>query len=132
MKTDKFTMIFSIILLIIVFIIHNKKYNSGTFFINYEEAKIYSIEKNKPLFICFNSSLSNQKISDFKKIKEDYVVCILDLESDKDIFKKYNITKIPSYMVVDNKNKIICKEEGYREKNMLFEWLSKLRENSIK
>lgn len=125
-------MVLSIMLLALVLIVHNKKHSNSTFFINYEEAKIYSVEKEKPLFICFNSSLSSQKISDFKKIKEDYVVCILDVERDKDIFKKYNITKIPSYIVVDNKNKIICKEEGYKEKNMLFEWLSKLRENGIK
>jgi thioredoxin-related protein len=131
MKIDKFNMLFSLVLLFVVLNIYTQKNNNSTFFINYEEAKIYSAQKDKPLFICFNSSLSNQKISDFKKIKEDYIVCILDLEKDKDVFEKYNITKIPSYIVLDRKNKTICKEEGYKDKKILFDWLSKLRENNF-
>lgn len=112
--------------------LHNNKKYSKDFFINLEEAKKYSVEKDKPLFICFNSTLSDQNISDFKKIKDNYIICILDLEKDKEEFKKYNITKIPSYIVIDNKNKMICKEEGYKEKNKLFEWLYKLRKEESK
>ncbi len=99
------------------------------FYIDYDIAKKESIKQDKLLFICFNSSLSNQKISDFKKIKEEYIVCVLDLEKDKKIFEKYNIKEVPTYAVIDPVKKHICIEEGHKEKSKLFEWLNQLRKN---
>jgi hypothetical protein len=128
MKTDKFNLFFSITLLLLILIINNnKKYDN--FFIDYSEAKLESLKQNKLLFICFNSSLSNQEISDFKKIKNNYIVCILDLEKDKEVFDKYNIKEIPTYAIIDPVKKEICIEEGHKEKKKLFEWLNQFRKN---
>lgn len=128
MKIDKFNLFFSLCLLLLILIINNNK-KENNFFIDYSLAKIESIKKEKLLFICFNSSLSSQEISDFKKLKQNYIVCILDLEKDKEIFKKYNIKEIPTYAVIDPIKKQICIEEGYKEKRKLFEWLNQFRKN---
>lgn len=127
MKTDKFNMVFSIILLFLALTMLNNKQES--FFIDYNEAKKQSVEEKKPLLIYFNKSLNDQKISYLSKIKKEYVVCILDYESNKEIFDKFNIKTIPSIVLEDEENKIICKEEGYLEKNKLIELLNKFRKS---
>lgn len=127
MKTDKFNMVFSIILLFLALTIF--KNNNISFFIDYNEAKKQSLQEKKPLLIYFNNSLNDQKIYYLNKVKKEYIICILDYESNKEIFEKFDIKTIPSVVLEDEENKIICKEEGYLEKNKLIEFLNKFRKN---
>jgi len=129
MRIDKFNMFFSLVLLLLVLIlINNNAKVNNSIFTDYAIAKKASIKENKPLFVCFNSSLSKQKISDFKQIKKKYIICILDYEKDKELFEKYKIKEIPTYAVLYIDNKIVI-ESGYKEKRKLFEWLNQLGKN---
>jgi len=117
-------LIFPITIILLMFLIENK--NTGTLYLDFCEAKNTSLIEKKPLLIIFDNK-SKQEISTIKNIK-DYVVCFLDYEENKKIIEEYKINKIPSYVIIDNITNSVYKEEGYKNKNKLIEWLFQIKQ----
>lgn len=117
-------LIFPITILLLFFLLEKK--DVSTFYLNFDEAKNTSIQENKPLLVIFDKE-SRGDISSVRNIK-GYVVCFLDYEENKEIIEEYKIKKIPSYLIIDNKKNVVYKEEGYKNKNKLFEWLAQIKE----
>lgn len=119
MKNTKFNSLITLSLTILLAIIVLK--NNYAFYTNYEEAKTKSLSENKPLLIYFYSE--KEKIFNLKEIEKDYIICFLNYEKNKKISEVFKIEKLPSYVVVDNNTKEICKIEGEESKQKILRWL---------
>lgn len=53
----------------------------------------------------------------------NYVICIIDYKENSQIIKKYNISKLPSYVLIDNEGNLIKEGYGYQTKNIFIKWL---------
>lgn len=114
-------LIFPLTILLLLLLINRNIENNNTFFIDIKEAKQTSLLEDKPLLIIFDQSISDE-VKQISNIK-DYVICLLEYEKNRSIFEEYQIKKIPSYVVVDNRTNVIYKEEGRKNKKFLLEWL---------
>lgn len=117
-------LIFPITILLLIFLLDKKDIND--LYLDLEEAKQVSSSENKPLLVIIDNK-SMGEVNSIKNIK-GYIVCFLDYEKDKKIIEEYKIKKIPSYIIIDNKTNVVYKEEGYRNKNKLIEWLVQIKE----
>jgi thiol-disulfide isomerase/thioredoxin len=102
---------------------------SDTFVLNsLTEAKNLSKKMNKPILLIFGMdscnfciSLKKDLNSVLKKDVDNFIVCYLDVKSNQDLKKEYDINLIPdSRIILDEKTSSIIK--GYRTKDYK-EWL---------
>jgi len=101
--------------------------------LTYQEALEASKNTNKDILLLVDAKwcgycakfkdevLSEEEVKN--KMKE-YVVCSLDYKSNMDIIKKYNIKKLPTYILIDEDEKIIKEGYGYQTRRLFLDWLN--------
>jgi thiol:disulfide interchange protein len=110
----------------------NKNSEISETYLDLDEAKEASKQLNKDILILFETSWCSackrfkaESFSD-NKIEEEmnkYVVCLLDIDKDLDIAKKFNIKSFPCYLIIDSEDHIKKRGSGYKSTNMFFNWL---------
>lgn len=70
---------------------------------------------------CVNCALLKKDLADNVNLK-DIIVCILNIDNNKDLAKNFHIRKIPASILIDNKI-IISKYIGYDNINNYSDWL---------
>jgi thiol:disulfide interchange protein len=101
-------------------------------YLDLDEAREASKQLNKDILILFETSwcstckrfkkenFSNNKI---EEEMNNYVVCLLDIEKDEKIAKKFNIKSLPYYLIIDSNDNVKKQGSGYKSTNMFFNWL---------
>jgi len=101
--------------------------------LTYQEALEASKNTNKDILLLVDAKwcgycakfkdevLSEEEVKN--KMKE-YVVCSLDYKSNMDIIKKYNIRKLPTYILIDKDENIIKEGYGYQTRRLFLDWLN--------
>jgi thiol:disulfide interchange protein len=101
-------------------------------YLDLAEAKEASKQLNKDILILFETSwcstckrfkresFSNNKI---EEEMNNYIVCLLDIEKDEKIAKKFNVKSFPCYLIIDSNDNIKKQGSGYKSTNMFFNWL---------
>lgn len=136
------TLLLPLFALILILMINNKKneqyrINENTqkiseTYLDLEEAKKASEQLNKDILILFETSWCSAcrrfKTESFSnnKIKEEmgnYVICLLDIEKDSQIAKRFDIKSFPCYLIVDSNYNVKKRGSGYQSTNMFFNWL---------
>jgi thioredoxin-related protein len=115
----------------------NKNSEISETYLDLAEAKEASKQLNKDILILFETSwcstckrfkrenFSNNKI---EEEMNNYIVCLLDVEKDLQIAKKFNIKSFPCYLIIDSEDHIKKIGSGYKSTNMFFNWL-KIKNN---
>ena len=100
----------------------------------YQEALEESKTSNKNILLLVDAKwcgyctrfkeevLSEEEVKN--KMKE-YVVCLLDYKSNHDVIKKYNIKKLPTYMLIDKEENVLKEGYGYQNRGLFLNWLNK-------
>jgi len=126
MKNKKFNSLITLSLTILLAIVVLRDSNFF-YYENFYIAQKQSLTKNKPLLIYFYSE--KEKLN-LKEIEKDYIICFLNYEKNKNIFEKFKLEKLPSYVIINNETKEICKIEGEQSKQSILRWLINLRKNT--
>lgn len=98
----------------------------------YEEAVKISKIENKKIFLLFygeycgpcNKIKEELTKPEVLRILDNYVVCYVDLLKEKELRKKYNINSVPTFFILDQNEKIIKKNSGYKDSVYLSNWLT--------
>ena len=87
------------------------------------EAQKLSQQTQQPILLIFGSEscnfcsfLKNDLDSVLKKDVENFIVCYLDIKSDPELKKQYNVTLIPDSRIISN-DKTVFSIKGYNQKN---------------
>ena len=100
----------------------------------YKDALEEGKKLEKDVFVLFSASwchwcnkmkdetLSNNEI---KEAMQKYVVYIADLDEEKSLANKFNVSSVPSYIVIDSENEKIRKQgSGFKGVNEFKRWLN--------
>ena len=138
------------ICLLLIFLTNKKNENVLITKENYNQEKIYTAEQindykevlsaannsNQKILIIFCSKwcipcqkmehevFSTSKIKNKIKQKELlYLTIDIDLDKNKEIVSKYNVKTIPFYVIIDKKENILKKDEGFKSSREFNNWL---------
>jgi len=101
-------------------------------FSNYQEAIAAAKKHNRPLFLYFGAewcgwckkmkeTLSSPEVKD--KLGKEYVTCLIDTDKDRATARKYKVSGIPAYMVVDGSETVVIRDSGFKSKDDMLVWL---------
>ena len=102
-------------------------------FTNYKEALEASKKYNRPMFLYFGAdwcgfckklkaeTLSDAGIKD--KLSKEYITYFVNVDKDRTTARKYKVSGIPAYMVVDSSETIIVRDSGFKSKEEMMTWL---------
>lgn len=102
-------------------------------FTNYQEALDAAKKYDRPIFLYFGAdwcgwckkmkgeTLSDAVVKD--KLSKEYVTCIIDTDKDRATAKKYKVSGIPAYMVIDSSETVIVRDSGFKSKDDFISWL---------
>jgi thioredoxin-related protein len=99
---------------------------------SYDDSLILAKNQNKKLIVFFTADYcgwcKKQKEVAFdpdvvNELNKDYIVCYVDTVENKDISGKYKVRTIPAYFIVDEKENVIKKNVGYKNKADFLRWL---------
>ena len=138
------------ICLLLIFLTNKKNENVLITKENYNQEKIYTAEQindykeilsaanksNQKILLVFFSKwcipcqkmehevFSTSKIKNKIKQKELlYLTIDIDLDKNKEIVSKYNVKAIPFYAIIDKKENIVKKDEGFKGSREFNNWL---------
>lgn len=101
---------------------------------SYEEALLNAKKYKRPIFIYFgatwcgycvkmtNETLNEAEVKD--KLSKEYIVYIVDTDIDKNTTKKFKISGIPQYVIINDDESIELKAAGFKPKQEFLSWLS--------
>lgn len=98
---------------------------------SYKDALVLAKSENKKIFLYFSGEYCHHcqrqkevfiKDDVVEKLK-NYIICYVDLVEDKEIANKYNVRSVPSYFIIDENEKIIKKNTGYKDSSNFLNWL---------
>ena len=102
-------------------------------FATYSEALEASKKYNRPMFLYFKANwcgwchkMSDETLSQpevKERLGKEFVVCIIDTDVDKTTARKYQVTGIPSYMVVSSNEVALIRDSGFKSKSDFLQWL---------
>ena len=100
---------------------------------DYEESLKIAKESNKKVFLLFygefcgpcNSIKEELMKPEVLQVLDEYVVCYVDLVKEKDLRKKYGVKSVPTFFIIDQNEKIIKKESGYKDAKYMMNWLTR-------
>lgn len=78
-----------------------------TYELSINEAITESNDRKKPVLAIFTAKwcghcrILKNEISDNKNNFENYIVCYIDYDTNKDLAKKYNVSTIPNSIILD-------------------------------
>ncbi len=138
------------ICLLLIFLTNKKNENVLITKENYNKEKLYTAEQindykeiisaannsNQKILLVFFSKwcipcqkmehevFSTSKIKNKIKQKELlYLTIDIDLDKNKEIVSKYNVKAIPFYVIIDKKENIVKKDEGFKSSREFNNWL---------
>lgn len=106
--------------------------NSAKWYTDINEAMKVAATTNKKIFVDFMATwcgpckmLDREVLqkSDFKKYGSKLVLLRVDVDAQADVAKKYNITAMPTQMVLDSKGNVLGQTVGYGGPGAFYSWL---------
>jgi thiol:disulfide interchange protein DsbD len=95
---------------------------------NHNIAVDISKEQNKPLLLIFSADwcdyctkLKTEILSTNET--SDYVSCIIDVDNNKDLVKKYKVRILPTSIVIKDGEQVIKSKTGFQGKKDYLKWL---------
>lgn len=110
---------------------NNKKeqsINISETYLNLEEAKLASKELKKDILVIFETDWCGtcrklkESIFDTKEL-DNYIICFLDVDKDKEIAESYIVKSLPYYVIVDSNGIVKKRGSGYKSKSIFLKWL---------
>lgn len=101
---------------------------------NFKEAIEKSKENKMDVLVFFVSDscgfcqkLKKETLSDdsVKELMKKYVVVFIDSDKDREHIKKYKVTGLPTYIIVNQDEKQLQFGSGFLNKNQFSDWLKK-------
>lgn len=102
-------------------------------FTNYKEALEASKKYNRPIFLYFGADwcgyckkMKAETFSDIEiknKLSKEYITYFVNTDKDRITARKYKVSGIPAYMVVDSSETIIIRDSGFKNKEDMMDWL---------
>jgi thiol:disulfide interchange protein len=99
----------------------------------YEELIKLLDNPNRPLAVLFFSAkwcgwcekMKKETLKDDKVIKalDEYVFYIVDLDKEAKVGKKYGVSGIPAYCIIDKRERVFKKGAGYKNSSSFANWL---------
>jgi thiol:disulfide interchange protein len=99
----------------------------------YEELIKLLDNPNRPLAVLFFSAkwcgwcekMKKETLKDDKVIKalDEYVFYIVDLDKEAKVGKKYGVSGIPAYCIIDKRERVFKKGAGYKNSSSFTNWL---------
>jgi hypothetical protein len=139
---NKFLPILAVILIIVIqqkqsnnnIVIENKNKNNQNInisetYLNLEEAKIASKELKKDILIIFETDWCGtcrkfkESVFDTAEL-DNYILCFLDIDKDKDLAESYIVKSLPYYVIVDSNGIVKKRGSGYKSKSIFLNWLN--------
>lgn len=103
-------------------------------YIDLKEAKQAAEELDKNILVVFETDwcdicrkFKHDSISDIDF--NEYVLCFLDIDRDKEFIKEYEIKSLPCYIILDKQGKVIKRGSGYKPKKTFMNWLYRSPQN---
>lgn len=102
-------------------------------FSDYQEALAAAKKHNRPIFLYFGAewcgwckkmkseTLSDAAVKD--KLGREYVTCLIDTDKDRATARKYKVSGIPAYMVIDTSETVVVRDSGFKSKDDMLTWL---------
>lgn len=100
---------------------------------SYEEAIKFSKEARKPVLLVFGAkwchwcqklksdTLENQQVK--AKIDRNYIYYYVDTDREKQIARKYGVSGIPHYVIIDSTERVLKNGSGYKDPNQFSSWM---------
>jgi len=57
------------------------------------------------------------------KLGKEYVTCLIDTDKDRATARKYKVSGIPAYMVIDTSETVVVRDSGFKSKHDMLIWL---------
>ena len=99
-------------------------------YLDLSEAKNAAKELNKDILLIFETewcstckTFKKESVFDNDESIDDYILCFLDIEKDKEIADKYMVKSLPYYLIVDSEGNVKKKGSGYKSKKIFLNWL---------
>lgn len=102
-------------------------------FSDYKEALAAAKKHNRPIFLYFGAEwcgycrkMKSETLSDAavkEKLGKEYVTCIIDTDKDRSTARKFKVSGIPAYMVIDSSETVIVRDSGFKSKDDMLMWL---------
>jgi len=102
-------------------------------FSNYQEALAAAKKHNRPIFLYFSAEwcgwckkMKSETLSDAAvkyKLGKEYVTCLIDTDKDRATARKYKVSGIPAYMVIDTSETVVVRDSGFKSKHDMLIWL---------
>jgi thioredoxin-related protein len=100
---------------------------------NFSEAIDASQKYNKNVFVYFGAEWCSwckkmkSEVLFEKEVREnlnkEYIICILDIDQESKEAKKFKVSSVPAYMIIDSSESIVEKTSGYKPKDEFLNWL---------
>jgi thiol:disulfide interchange protein len=109
-----------------------------SFFNNYQEALSASKKHNRPIFLYFETEwckwckkMKSETLFDVdveNKLTTEYITCIVE---DRTLLKKYKVSGVPSYLILDSSENVVMRDSGFKNKEEMMNWLKPKNVSSI-
>ena len=99
---------------------------------SYEEALKMAKEQDKTVFLFFSTEscgwcvkMKQNTLSDddVKKILSDYIIYYADASKEVELRRKYDVSGVPNYFIIDKNEKIIKEGIGYKGEESFKKWI---------
>lgn len=99
--------------------------------LSYEESLELAKKNDKKVFVFFGgeycSWCKKQKIvlsnKDVSSKLDKYIICHIDISKNKNLAKKYKVSSIPSYFIIDKDESVLKESNGYKKEKEFLDWL---------
>lgn len=104
-----------------------------------EDAKKMALASNKLIFIDFTATwcgpckMMDANVWSKESVQnqmKNFIVVQIDIDVNKDVANKYNVSSIPNLFVLDPNGKVIENNRGYRDDKFMISWLKKYSINT--
>jgi thiol:disulfide interchange protein len=98
----------------------------------YENALSQAKEEDKHVLLIFTADwcsfceeMKKTTLQDeaVKKAMEKYVVYTVDTDKERPLAVKYDVSTIPAYVIINNEEKVLKKDKGYKGSKNFERWL---------
>lgn len=96
---------------------------------NNKKAILFFVDINCDWSDKFYETIKDNDVNNFLK-DNNYLKYYVNIDKDYEIFKKYNILSTPSYVIIDENEKVIKKGSGYKPKIEFLWWIKNIVKKS--